>query len=104
MTEKQWMAKVVAAAEEMRWKTYHTYDSRKSEPGFPDLVLVRRDDRVIYAELKSQTGKLTPAQDIWRQYLLSAGAEYHIWRPSDWDAVIDTLAYRRHIQAKLPEV
>jgi hypothetical protein len=32
------------------WRVYHTWDSRKSEPDFPDLVLVR--DRVMFAELQ----------------------------------------------------
>jgi hypothetical protein len=58
--------------------------------GFPDLVLVR--DRVVFAELKSERGRLAPAQIMWRDRLLAAGAEWHVWRPADWpDLVLDVL-------------
>lgn len=52
--------------------------------GFPDLVLVHRaKERVIFAELKSQRGKLAPEQVEWREALLAAGVEYYCWRPAD---------------------
>jgi hypothetical protein len=60
--------------------------------GFPDLVLVR--DRIIYAELKTNTGKLGPAQIAWGQALTRAGAEYYVWRPRDADEVQAVLTHR----------
>ena len=42
MTEKQFMAQVVELAKLKGWLVYHTYDSRRSEPGFPDLCMVRK--------------------------------------------------------------
>jgi hypothetical protein len=62
---------------------YHTHDSRRSEPGFPDLVLVRHE-RLLFVELKSGKGKLTPAQAQWFGRLSQAGASVRVWRPSDW--------------------
>jgi len=89
MTERDWMAKVIEAARWMGWLVYHTHDSRRSEAGFPDLVLVR--DRVVYAELKSERGRLTPQQREWLDALGATGAEAYVWRPTDWDDVLACL-------------
>jgi hypothetical protein len=87
--EKLFMADVVALAKKNGWKAYHAYDSRKSEAGFPDLVLVKR--YVIYAELKTNVGRTTAAQEVWLEALLQAGAEVRVWRPVDWPEIIATL-------------
>lgn len=63
------------------WRTPATADGK----GFPDLVLVR--ERVIFAELKTDRGKLTDDQAAWLAALAHAGAEAYIWRPSEFDAV-----------------
>lgn len=83
------------------WRRFHprtvrTADARhltafSGEAGFPDLVLVHRNRGVIYAELKTQRGRLTPQQELWRADLEAAGAEYYLWRPSDWDFIIKRL-------------
>ena len=85
LTERAWQETVVAAAKALGWLSYHTYDSRQSERGFPDLVLVR--ERVIFAELKTERGALTREQGVWRDRLLRAGAEWYLWRPSSWSEV-----------------
>lgn len=65
--------------------------------GFPDLVLVR--DRVVFAELKSKAGRLSREQQVWRDVLRHAGAEWHLWTPEHWRAgevdVVLTPAARR---------
>jgi len=66
------------------WLVYHTFNSSKSDPGFPDLVLVR-DGRIVYAELKTEKGRLTKHQRDWLKALDDAGQEVYVWRPSDWD-------------------
>jgi hypothetical protein len=71
--EKQFQTAVVDMARWLGWSVYHTHDSRRSEPGFPDLVLV--SDRVIFAELKTTTGVLAPAQRRWLERLAEAFAE-----------------------------
>jgi len=71
--------------------TYHTHRSERSEPGFPDLVLLR-PPRVIFAELKTADGRLSPDQREWRTKLLACpGVEYHLWRPEDWDELREVL-------------
>lgn len=90
MTEKAFLAGVLKIARWKHWRVYHTHDSRRSEPGFPDLVLVRAGE-LIFAELKTDEGKVTPAQREWLQALSSTGAETHIWRPADLEMIQERL-------------
>ncbi len=84
MSEAQLLAAVRRLARYRGWMVYHTADSRRSEPGFPDCTLVSvRQRRLIFAELKTATGKTTPEQDEWLAALAAAGAEVHLWRPAD---------------------
>ena len=63
--------------------------------GWPDLVLVR-PPRIIFAELKNDRGEVRPAQLEWLDVLrLLPYAEVYLWRPSDWDAVVETLTGTR---------
>lgn len=89
VSEKEFQARVIAEAESKGWLCYHTHDSRRSQPGFTDLVLVR--DRVIFAELKTESGALSKAQKEWRDALLRAGADWFCWRPSDWNTLVEVL-------------
>lgn len=85
------MAQVIELAHLYRWKTYHTFDSRRSASGYPDLTLVR-GDRIVYAELKSAKGRLTPEQKEWLDALGAVlGVESYCWRPDDWDKIVGTL-------------
>ena len=70
---------------------FHPYDSRKSEPGYPDCTIVDfKRCRIIYAELKRQRTRPTEAQVRWLDALAlvadeSAGrVEAVLWRPSHW--------------------
>ena len=92
MTEKQFQSQVIRHAKRFGWVVYHTYDSRRCEPGFPDLVLVR--DRVLFRELKTEKGKLTKAQSEWGEKLTAAGADWGVWTPSDMDIIIECLSRR----------
>lgn len=94
MKEREWQSQVVDAARLLGWRVYHTHDSRRSEPGWPDLALVR--DRLVMAELKTETGRVSTAQSDWLAALRDAGVETHLWRPSDWDAVLATLGKEKH--------
>ena len=85
ITEKQFQSAVLKLARHTGWLCYHTFDSRRSQPGFPDLVMVR-DGEIVFAELKSEKGKLTDAQRRWLTDLDMAGAETHVWRPSQLQA------------------
>jgi hypothetical protein len=89
VTEGMLQRQVLQLARLRGWLAYHPLDSRGSEPGFPDLVLVR--ERVVFAELKSATGRLSQAQRTWLDRLTAAGAECYCWRPSDWDQITEVL-------------
>lgn len=90
LTEKQWQQRVLDYAALRGWMSYHTFDSRRSTPGFPDLVLLR-DRRLVFAELKTDTGRLSVAQAEWLDALLLATREVYTWRPADWPEVMETL-------------
>jgi hypothetical protein len=90
MTEEEWLQQVRELARLKGWRIYHTRDSRRSDPGFPDLVLVR-GHRLIFAELKREKGRLSDSQRTWLA-ALEETAETHVWRPSDWEAVIEVLS------------
>jgi hypothetical protein len=94
MSEREWQNKVREVCELYGWLTYHTHDSRRSDAGFPDLVMVK-GDRVVYAELKKETGKATAKQKEWLEALSAAGQEVALWRPSDLPTVLRVLGPRR---------
>ena len=71
-------------ARSLQWEYYHTHDSRKSEPGFPDVVLVR-DKRLIFAELKRQKELCTNDQIRWLTKLAICDTEVYVWRPLNWN-------------------
>lgn len=95
ITEKDWQRTVVDTAEAFGWRVYHTFDSRRSASGFPDLVMVRRG-RLIFAELKSARGRISMEQCVWMMALQTVAhnaevVEAHVWRPRDWPLVEETL-------------
>lgn len=74
---------------------YHTHDSRRSQPGFPDLVLVRPPE-ILFWELKGEKTRVRPEQQVWIAALTACGLEAAILRPSDFDAIHARLARGRY--------
>lgn len=96
MTEADWQSLVVGVARLHGWMTWHTRDSRGSDPGWPDLVLARpATGEVIFVELKSERGKVTISQQGALDALAACGVETAVWRPSDEAAVMERLRKRR---------
>lgn len=83
MTEDEFLAAIRQSCRSLNIRTFHPYDSRRSEPGFPDLVIVGVRG-VLFRELKTEKGKVTTVQAQWIQALQVAGADAGLWRPSDW--------------------
>ena len=83
MTEDQLLHCCRRMADLCGWLHYHTHDSRRSEPGFPDLVLVR-GDRVLWRELKVDGNGVTDDQREWLEKLTTAGQDAKVWRETDW--------------------
>lgn len=95
VTEKEWMDQLVQLAQLNGYLVYHTYRSDRSQPGYPDLTLVRANPPdVLWVECKRQTGRVSPAQTQWIETLIAAGADAYIWRPSDIDVAVTRLARR----------
>lgn len=84
MSERQLQDLVVQAAKYLGYLVYHTYDSRRSAPGFPDLVMVHPAGGMLWRELKATKGRLTPEQEQWLTTLNAAGQDAGVWRPADW--------------------
>ena len=91
LSEKDFMESIVQLARNTGWMVYHTYDSRRSTAGFPDLVMTKHK-RLVIAEIKTETGKTSPAQDKWLETLRTArGVKVKLWRPSAWPEIERTL-------------
>ncbi len=89
LSEKAFQAQVVKLAKERNWRTYHTFDSRRSDEGYPDLTMVR-GTRLIFAELKVKGRKMTKEQIAWLNDLGMA-AEAYLWTPGMMDTIVKTL-------------
>ena len=72
------------------WYWWHDEDSRRNQAGLPDLLLLR-GTRLIWRELKTQQGRLRPAQVAFGERLTAAGQDWRVWRPGDWADVVATL-------------
>ncbi len=95
ISEKDFQAQILDLARLAGWKAYHTSDSRRSAKGFPDLCLVR-PPVVLFAELKSATGRVSPEQVTWLEALKACeSVEARLWRPSDFEEIERTLCQRR---------
>lgn len=82
MTEAALLSNVRALAKQFGWMAYHTWRSDNSEPGFPDLVLMR-PPLLLFRELKSEGGRLKPEQRRWLEELAACGQDVGVWRPVD---------------------
>jgi hypothetical protein len=61
-----------------RWVTAVQGDGK----GYPDLTIVGPAG-VLFRELKSATGTLSPEQKGWSLKLRAAGADFAVWTPAD---------------------
>lgn len=62
--EEDFQAVVLELAQRQGWLTYHTRDSRRSTPGFPDICAVRGRE-LLMAELKQEGEDPSPEQVDW---------------------------------------
>jgi hypothetical protein len=96
-TEKEFQKRVTDVARINGWTCYSIPDSRFATlSGYPDLTMWRSSDqRLIFAELKREKGRLRPAQDVILEELRNLAprikAEVYVWRPSHWTEILLTL-------------
>lgn len=114
MSEAAFQEQVIHIAKLYGWLHFHTFDSRRSEPGFPDLVLVRSPE-LIFAELKAERGRLSADQVKWIAHLTDLAGEVenvlaaataagtnsslaintYVWYPGDFDDIVSRLSRGR---------
>src|SRR3981081_4386953 len=84
--EASFQIRVIEVAKMYGWLVHHGRPAMRQNggfstpiqggPGFRDLVLARRG-RVIFAELKTETGKVTQFQERWLGELNEVAQEVH---------------------------
>ena len=99
--EKDFQALLIEAAHLLGWHVYSIPDSRRATvKGWPDCVLWKvkpGTTRMIFAELKTDNGRISPEQkSVMADLEIIAAAsgsmlETHIWRTKDWTAILKTL-------------
>ena len=63
--------------------------------GKADLLLIHPQGRgIIWAELKTERGKMTPEQMAFAQAVHNNGGEFHLWRPSQIELIAVRLGKR----------
>ena len=102
MLEKHFQQKVITVAQYYGWLVQHTRAVNSEgrwmtpisgDPGFVDLTLVHPTRGLIFAELKSDRGKVSPHQASWIE-ALGEYAECHVWRPKDMHTIVHRLQGR----------
>lgn len=76
-SEKDFQNAIVELAEACGWLTFHVADSRRCNPGWPDLALCHPVRHILLIiENKTERGRLRPEQKVWLDAL--AGVELRI--------------------------
>ncbi|CAB4163370.1 VRR-NUC domain containing protein [uncultured Caudovirales phage] len=104
MKESTFQSSVIMLAKLHGWLVMHTRAVEirpgvwktplQGHAGYPDLTLAHSTRGIIFAELKSDIGRVSPMQKAWHETLSAAGAEVHVWRPKDLHDISDRLARR----------
>ena len=97
-SERLWQDKVEHIAKMNSWLIFHPTPHqvrpgvyRSDGKGFPDLCMAHPTRGVIFAELKTETGRLSHDQIKWAEALKANGIEYYVWRPSQIDLIAERL-------------
>ena len=110
-TEAQFTQAVIEYAKLRGWLVAHFRPAQtakgyrtpmQGDVGYPDLTMARTG-RVVFAELKAEKApkKLPDGQQAWKDALqgmwvaddgsLNVYDTAYVWRPSDWDQVLEVL-------------
>lgn len=83
ISEIELQRSLIEVAEMFGWKCHHENDSRRSNPGLPDLICAHPRHGIVFIELKSERGYLRQPQKAWRDVLIAGGVPYYVFRPRD---------------------
>ena len=81
MSEAELEEHVRAICKDLGVIRIHVRNSRGTTPGVPDDILIGPRG-ILWRELKTMRGKVTPAQQEIGRALVAAGQDYGVWRPS----------------------
>ncbi|HEX3331846.1 MAG TPA: VRR-NUC domain-containing protein [Gaiellales bacterium] len=98
VSEKAFQQSVIQLARLTRWRVFYDTEPVGSPPGWPDLTLCR-DGVLLFRELKTDTGRLSPEQRRWEDDLQACGMDVSVWRPRDWPVIEATLKGQLHLEA-----
>ena len=103
MLEKDWQRRVIELAKLFGYRIYHhrpamvgkrIVTALEGDAGLPDLLLCR-PPRLIFAELKVGRNVLSEGQVEWLAWLRGVpNVESYVWRPEQWEDVIEILRRR----------
>ena len=98
ISEKAFTAQVISLAQHLGWRVAHFRPAQTQTGrwitavqgdgvGFPDLVMVK-PPRLIFAELKTEIGRMSDKQAEWIADLCGCGIYCcRVWHPSDYDEI-----------------
>jgi hypothetical protein len=81
VSERDFQRTVTQLCDWLQLDWFHPLSSRGMRPGWPDLVII--GDRILYRELKSESGVVSAEQRRVGSRLTRAGADWAVWRPRD---------------------
>lgn len=117
MTEADYLDNVIELATTLGYLVHHDRPARTAHgwrtpisghPGFPDLVMARRG-RIVFGELKGDTGTTSTGQDEWLEALagqpielgesltFDASVTVGLWTPGDLEDVAAALTTRQKV-------
>jgi hypothetical protein len=92
ITERAFMQALRREALANNYLFYHTFDSRRSAPGFIDAVLAKPGRPLLMWELKTTDGLVTLAQQRWIEVLGQVThVEAGVYRPEAWESMVARL-------------
>jgi len=102
MLEAQFKNTVIDIATRYGWFVHHDLPAMnkrgkwathiQGNAGFPDLVLLNSKGVLVFAELKTDIGKVRKTQEQWLERLDLAGVIVQVWRPNQLPVIIRFLA------------
>jgi|SRR5215471_5651193 len=91
LPERTMLVRLRRLAQQAGLRCYHTWRSKRSEEGFPDLLIVDTravPPRLYCLELKTATGEVSRAQEAWIEALAQVpGVVARVVRPQDLGAI-----------------
>tara|TARA_Y100000310_G_scaffold64447_1_gene59963 strand:- start:198 stop:542 length:345 start_codon:yes stop_codon:yes gene_type:complete len=106
VTEDEWQQTLIDIAHTYGWRVAHFRKAmtlagnwitpvQAEGKGFPDLVLAKTGHALVLIEVKSQKGRLSPAQQEWQKVLETIPEIlYLVVRPSDYEEVKEVLSQK----------